>query len=334
MPISEYIVQTGNTVAFNTVDLVARVEGYLQKVNFTDGTFVDENQLLFVIEPKPYLEKLKEAQASVESAKAGLEYATSEYQRQQRMLRENATSQNSVEIWRSRKDQAQADVLKAQANAVNAKISYDYTHVMSPFKGRIGRHLVDPGNLVGNGQATKLATIEQLSPIYVYFNLNEIDVLRLQKAAIKAGINEENISKIPVSVSLQDDEGFPFKGKLNFVNTGLNASTGTLELRAILENKDLKLVPGLFVRARISVSKEKNYLTVPNQSVLFNQIGTYVLTVNEKNIVELKQVTTGPRDQDHIAIVSGINKDDRVVVSGTDFATPGQPVSLRKASSK
>ena len=331
---SEYIIQTGSTVAYNSVELVARVEGYLDSVNFKDGAFVEKDKLLFVIEPEPYLQKLKEAEASIESAKAGLEYATSEYKRQQRMYRENATSLNSVEVWRSRQEQAEADVAKAKSQAVNAKINYSYTHVLSPFKGRIGRHLVDPGNLVGNGEATKLAKVEQISPIYVYFNLNEIDVLRLRKAAKAAGINKDNISKIPVSVSLQDDEGFPYKGHLNFINTGLNASTGTLEIRAVLENKDLKLLPGLFVRTKIAISEPKNYLTVPQNAVLFDQIGPYVLTVNQKGIVELKRVKLGPKEDKHIAIAKGIVDSDRVIVSGVEFATPGNEVIIDKAAGK
>jgi RND family efflux transporter MFP subunit len=333
-PLSEYITQTGNTIAYNSVDLVARVQGYLEKVQFKDGSFVDKDQPLFVIEPEPYLQKLKEAQASVESAKAGLEYATSEYKRQQRMLRDNATSQNSVEVWRAKQEQAQADLNKATSNVINAKINYSYTHVLSPFKGRIGRHLVDPGNLVGNGQATKLATVEQISPIYVYFNLNELDLFKLRKAAKAAGIDKNNVSKVPVSVSLQDDKTFPFKGHLNFVNTGLNSSTGTLELRALLENKNLELVPGLFVRTRIAITPEKPYLTIPSSAVMFDQIGPYVLTLNEKNIVVLQRIETGPQELGRLAVVKGIKATDKIIVSGLQFATPGQPARTKEATKK
>jgi len=325
--IGEYITQTGNTVAYNSVDLVARVEGYLEQIKFTDGTFVKKGQPLFVIEPAPYMEKLKQAQASVEAQQAGVSYAKAEYARQQRMYKENATSLNNVEIWLAKSKESKAELAKAIANAENAAITYSYTHISAPFDGRIGRHLVDPGNLVGNAEATNLATIEQIDPIYVYFNLNELDLIKLRAAARAEDFKPADINKIPVGVNLQNETEFPHKGHLDFVNTGLNASTGTMEFRALLPNKDYVLVPGLFVKVRIPITQPTPQLTIPDTAIQYDQIGPYILVVDKNNKVVLKRVKTGGIENGMRAIVKGLNAEDNVIVNGLQFATPGNPVT-------
>ncbi|HVV69464.1 MAG TPA: efflux RND transporter periplasmic adaptor subunit [Gammaproteobacteria bacterium] len=330
---AEYITQTGNTVAYNSVDLVARIEGYLESVNFVDGSFVKKGQVLFVIEPKPYLEKVAEAQATITAAKASLAYAEIEYARQQQMYKENATSLNNVQKWMTQKEKSQADVDKAIANGVEADINYSYTHVLAPFDGRIGRHLVDPGNLVGNGKATDLATIEQISPIYVYIYLNELDLLKIRAAAREHGLKPTDINKVPAYVGLQNQDNFPYEGKLDFVNTGLNSSTGTLEFRVLLANKDFALLPGLFVQVRIPISKPAPQLTIPDTAVQYDQIGAYVLTVNKDSAVELKRVTLGSVDQGRRTILTGLSKSDDVIVDGLQNATPGSQVNAVKGSS-
>lgn len=324
--ITDYVIQTGNTVAFNAVNLVARIEGYLEQVEFTDGSFVKKGQELFVIEPEPYLEKVKEAEASVTAQKAAYEYDKAEYRRQQQMYKENATSLNSVEKWLAKSHMSQAEVAKTTANARIASINYSYTHILAPFDGRIGRHLVDPGNLVGNGTATNLATIEQIDPIYVYFNLNELDLFKIRKAAQAQGIQPKDINQISVDVALQNETGFTHKGQLDFVNTGLNASTGTMEFRAILPNKNYALLPGLFVQIRIPVSQPTPKLTVPDTAVQYDQIGAYLLVVDKKNVVVLKRVEVGSVEQGMRSILKGIDSQDKVIVEGLQNAIPGNPV--------
>ncbi|WP_133127882.1 efflux RND transporter periplasmic adaptor subunit [Legionella nagasakiensis] len=329
---AEYITETGNTVAYNSVNLVARVEGYLNKISFIDGTFVKKGQELFVIEPEPYLEKLKEAQASVAAQKANLAYNKAEYARQQQMYKENATSLNSVEKWLAKREESEADVAKAEANAENANITYSYTHVLAPFDGRIGRHLVDAGNLVGNGKATDLATIEQIDPIYVYFNVNELDLIKIRTAARARGFKPSDISKVPVYVGMQNETGFPHEGRLDFVNTGLNASTGTMEFRAVLPNKNYTLVPGLFVQIRVALSKPSPKLTVPDTAIQSDQIGPYLLVVDKNNVVVLKRVEIGSLEQGMRAVLKGLDAQDNVIVSGLQNATPGNPVTPQSSS--
>lgn len=249
----EFVTQTGTTVAFNSVNLVARVAGFLDSIEFTDGTFVKKGKELFVIQPEPYWEQLLAAQATVVANQANYDYTKLEYARQQVMYKQHATSLNNVQIWLAKMDESKAELDKAKANEVNAKITYSYTHISAPFNGRIGRHLVDIGNYVGNGVATNLATIEQVDKLYVYFNLNELDLIKLRAAARATGFKPSDINTVPVYVNFQNESGYTHKATLDFVNTGLNASTGTMELRAVLENADNLFVPGLFVQVQVAV---------------------------------------------------------------------------------
>lgn len=328
----QYLSQTGNTVAYNSVDLVARVEGYLEAVKFTDGSFVKKGQELFIIEPESYLEQLKAAQASVSSAKASYAYSVAEYARQQQMYKENATSLNNVEKWSAQRDKDKADLDKAAANEVNAEINYNYTHVLAPFDGRIGRHQVDPGNLVGNGKATDLATIDQINPIYVYFNLNELDLIKLRAAAQQYGLKPSDINKIPVYVAMQNEKGFPHEGKLDFASTGLNSSTGTLQFRVLLPNKNYSLLPGLFVQVRIPITQAAPQLTVPDTAVQYDQMGAYLLTVDQKKKVMVKRVELGTVEKGMRVILKGISEPDDIIVDGLQNATPGSQVTVQKAT--
>ena len=323
----EYITQTGNTVAYNSVDLVARVEGYLDAINFTDGSRVKKGKSLFIIEPETYLAQLQEAKAALDAQKAIEAYDKAEYARQKRMYKENATSLNNVEKWLAKSQESAAEVAKAVANVEIAAINYSYTDVLSPFDGRIGRHLIDVGNIVGNGVATKLATVEQLDPIYVYFNLNELDLIKLRAAARAQGFSQNKVNQIPIYVSLQNQSGFNFEGQLNFIDTGLNASTGTMEFRALLPNKKNILVPGLFVQVRVAITKPAPQLTVPDTAMLYDQIGSYLLVVDKQNKVVLKRVVTGSLEQGRRAILKGLEAQDNVIVSGLQYATPGNQVA-------
>lgn len=324
---AEYITQTGNTVAFNSVDLVARIPGYLQAINFVDGNTVKKDSNLFVIEPEPYLAQLAEAKASLDAQKAIAAYDKAEYARQQRMYKENATSLNNVEKWLAKSQESTAEVAKAAANVITAQINYSYTQVLSPFDGRIGRHLVDVGNYVGNGAATKLATVEQLDPMYVYFNLNELDLIKLHNSAHQHKYTHDMIKQVPVEVNLQDSNGYKFTGNLDFINTGLNASTGTMEFRALLPNKKNLLVPGLFVNVRIAITKPASQLVVPATAVLYDQIGAYLLLVNETNRVVLRRVVTGDIEAGQQTILSGLKATENVIVNGLQNATPGNQVA-------
>ncbi|WP_199744141.1 efflux RND transporter periplasmic adaptor subunit [Legionella sp. km772] len=327
----EFVTQTGTTVAFNSVNLVARVSGYLNSIEFVDGTFVKKGTELFVIQPEPYWEQLLAAQATVAANQAAYDYAKLEYERQQRMYKQNATSLNNVQKWLAKMDESKAELDKSKADEVNAQINYSYTHISAPFDGRIGRHLVDIGNLVGNGVATNLATIDQVDKLYVYFNLNELDLIKLRAAARASGFKPADIHKIPVYINFQNETGYKHKATLDFVNTGLNASTGTMELRALLENKDNLFVPGLFVQVQIAVSQPKKQLTIPSTAILYDQIGPYVLIVDKDDVVQLKHIDLGVAENGKQAVTKGISADERVIVDGLQNASPGNKVEIQGA---
>ena len=315
LPVTDYLEATGSVAASKTVDLVARVEGYLRSVDFKDGSLVKAGELLFVIEPEPY-------QAKLASQQAQLANAQSEYDRQLRMIKENATSQANVEKWRSQRDQAAAAVTLA-------KINLGYTRITAPFAGRIDRHLVDPGNLVGStGTATKLATLEQIDPAFVYFSVNERDVLRVRAAARAQGhpINAE-VPAIPVTLGLQTEQGYPHEGVLDFAGTGLDTGSGTLQLRAVVPNLQRIFLPGLFARLRIPLGPPAMHLMVPDRVVSSDQVGSYVLIVAPDHKVVQQRVEIGAREAGLRAVLTGLTPESEVVVDGLQNAIPGNLVT-------
>jgi multidrug efflux system membrane fusion protein len=324
---ADFLELTGSTSAFQSVDLVARIEGFLQSIGFTDGATVPKDQQLFVIEPEPYQAKLAEAQASVDQTTAALATAQSEYDRQGRMIKDKATSQESLEQAQSNLATAKANLEQANADLTLAQINLSYTEVKAPFDGRMGRHLVDVGNLVGAGTPTTLATIEQIDPLYVYFTLNEIDVLRIKEAMRQRGVEKAPIGTLPIFVGLQTEEGFPHEGTLDFVNSGLDTSTGVLQLRALLKNSDNVFLPGLFVRVRVPISQPAPGLFVPDAVVGYDQAGHYVLVVGADNKVERRTVEIGGLEGKLRQIASGLKDDERVVIDGILKAVPGNAVT-------
>ena len=326
MPITTYLNVTGSTVAVNSVQLVARVSGYLTSIDYTDGSVVKKGQTLFIIEQPPYAAKLKQAQAAVTQAQAQVIFAQSQYTRQLNLIKQNATSESNVEQWLATRDSDQAQVLENEANLELAQIDYGYTNVTAPFDGRVSRHLVDVGNLVGNGTATNLATIDQLNPIYVYINVNELDLLKIRGALIAQGRNPNTVIGTPVFVGLQSETNFPHPGKIDYVATSIDPSTGTIEVRAVLDNDSNALLPGLFVRARIPMGAPVPELALPDAAVLSDQAGPYVYVVGANNVVAQKRVQAGTEENGFIA-VTGLDPADQVIVEGVQNAAPGSTVA-------
>jgi multidrug efflux system membrane fusion protein len=323
---------TGNTQSSNTVNLVARVTGYLQSVNFKDGSFVKKGDLLFVIEPEPYQADVQLAQATVEQQQATLTHATSEYARQQRLIKQHATSEADVENWRAQRDGARAAVDEANANLEIAQINLGYTRIVAPFDGRVGRRQVDPGNLVGPGGTTQLATIDQLAPIYLYFNVNEEEVLRLRAALRAKGKTLKDVEPIKLGIGLQNETGYPHQATLDFVATDVDQSTGTLQARGVIPNQDYVFLPGLFVRVQIPVGTTPDALLVPDRAVGVDQRGHYLLVVGQDDVVAQHPVQTGALHNGMRVITHGLSADDRVVVDGLQRAIPGSKVTPREAA--
>ncbi len=256
-PVTLYLNLTGNTSPFNSVDLVARVQGFLTDIDYVDGAAVKAGDKLFGIERDTYQAQLDQAKATLASNQATLAYNQAEYQRQSQLGKQDFASQATVQEWKSKADQAAAEVLNAQAAIETAQINLNYTTVAAPFDGVVTRHLVDKGALVGVGSPTRLATIIQLDPIYLYFTMSEPQILRIKESNAKAGLEfrTTDLSAIPVEIGLQGEDGFPHAGHMDYASPQVDASTGTLEVRAIFDNKDGRLLPGLFARVRTPVAK-------------------------------------------------------------------------------
>ena len=329
--VTDYIEAPGSLQSHGEVDLVARVEGYLQSIDFEDGAVVKKGQLLFVIEREPYEATLQQEEANAAQQKASLVRAQEEYERQLRLIKRKATSESTVEKWRAAYESAKAAVKGAKANVELARINLGYTKISAPFDGRMERHLVDTGNLVGSGGATKLATIHRLNPIYAYFNLNEQDVIRLIKLLRrKAGPMYEN-EKIPVFLEVKGEEGYPHQGELDYASTILSQTTGTLQLRGVfpnpMENEVPELLPGMYARVRIPVEEQRNALLVPDSALQVTQGRHYLLLVDRHDMVEQRFVTIGSKIGELRVIPEGLQSTDRVVVSGIQYARPGSKVS-------
>jgi len=316
---------TGNTQAIYTVQLVARVAGYLDKVMFQDGQLVKRGQPLFVIQQNTYEAGLQQAEAQILLQQAQLEFAQKQLERFSNLLPNNAASQTDVDNWRYQRDSARANLQAAKAQRELAQLNLDYTTVAAPFDGRIDRRLQDPGNLVGSGGNTALAQLSQIDPLYVYFNISDLDLARLLKST--HGIPGPGDSRRwPVFAGLPNEDGYPHQGYLDFAAISLTSTTGTLLLRGILPNPDGRILPGLYARVRVPLEQRSAFL-IPDAAIGHDQQGDYVYVVNDKDIVERRGVKTGPTLESLRAIDEGLKGQEWVIVNGLLKAAPGRQVT-------
>lgn len=331
--VTPYLELTGNAVAINQVDLVARVEGFLQQINYKDGDVAKTGDTLFVIEPAPYQAKLQQAQATAQATQAQLVQAQAEYNRQSQLGKSDYASQSVVDQARAKLDSTKADLNNQQAGITLAAINLGYTRVTAPFDGVVTQHLQSVGQLVGVTGPTKLATIVQLEPIYATFNVSEQDVLRVKAELARKGIKASDLGKIPVDIGLMNETGYPHQGVIDYIAPTVDPSTGTLTVRGILPNTDHALLPGMFVRVRVPMKlSEGTAMLVPDQALGSDQAGNYLLVVDKDNVVQQRSVTTGQLFGKLRVITSGIAADDMVVVTGTQKAIPGEKVAPQQTT--
>jgi RND family efflux transporter MFP subunit len=324
--VTSYLQINGTAVAVNSVDLVARVQGFLQAIGYTDGEAVAGGRSLFTIEPLPYKTLLDQAQAQQASIQAQLKQAQDEYTRQSTLGKSDFASQSVVEQALAKRDALTAQLQEAQASTQTAAINYSYTNVTAPFDGVVTAHIPSIGALVGGATATKLATIVQIDPIHVTFTISEQDVQRIRASMKARGITLADMGKIPVEVGLQTEQGYPHQGTVDYISPQVDTSTGTLTARGLFANADRALLPGFFTRVRVPVEQQPNTLLVPDTAVGADQGGRYVLVVNKDNVVEQRHVDIGDLVGSLRVVDKGITADDRVVVDGIQRAIPGAKV--------
>jgi len=319
---------TGNTVAFATVDLVARVKGFLTQINYIDGDYKKQGDNLFQIEQTMYKADLKEAEAQLDSAKAQLVQAQAEFTRQETLLRQNVSAQNTYDIALAKRDTAKANVENAEGNLIVAQTNLGYTTVNAPFDGVVTKHLQSVGQLVGDTTPTKLATIVQLDPIYATFNMSEQDVLKIRNNIAERRLTVEELSKIPLDIGLMDEEGYPHQGFLNYVSPEIDPQTGTILVRGLFKNPKRDLLPGFFVRVRMPMGlAAKSTFLIPNRVIAEDQAGKYVLVVDKDDIVRQQRITQGQLLPGGLrAVTDGLKADDRVVLTTSGRAVPGGKV--------
>lgn len=318
----------GQFSAVDRVELRAQVGGTLTYIGFRDGDIVHKGELLFVIDPTPYQIKVDQTTAQVANARARLELATQELSRAQTLQKTDAGSVENVEQRLGEERSAQAALDEAETLVRDAKFDLDHTRILAPFSGRIGTHLVSVGNLIsgnrgGGNTTTLLAVIVSLDPIYLNFDMSEMDYLTFQRerATQKATLANK------IEVSLGDEERFTRQGILNFVDNTLDRSSGTIHTRATVPNRDLFLTPGAFGRVRINLSTPRQVLLVPDASVAADQTDRVVLVVGSDGVVEAKKVQIGGLRYGLRVIYSGLNPSDRVIVGGTTTVSPGTKTS-------
>ena len=331
--VTDYLEFTGTTQAVASVDIRARVQGFLQSVHFKDGAVVKKGDLLYIIDPATYQASVDKAEGDLAAKKAQFDRAEVEYQRNLRLIKENATSERDLNNSKASRDTAKADVAVATANLENAKINLGYTTIRAPLDGKIGRSQVDVGNLVGAGEYTLLTTIKKYNPIYAYFTLNEHDLLTVMKMSRRENNKTPETEHVPVFLGLANDTGYPHQGELDFADLGVDQSTGTMLLRGVFKNPyPPPIIPGLFVRLRVPLGIHSNALLVSERAIGTSQQGKYILVVNEENTVEARPVQLGALDGGFREIVQGLKADDRVIVNGMQRARPGSKVNPTSAA--
>ncbi len=322
--ITHYAQYSGRTDAVESVEIRARVEGYLEQIHFADASFVQRGDLLFTIDPRPYQARLDEALANLATREAELRLAEATLKRKQSAFRDQAVSEVEVIEAQALRDQAEAAINGARAAIETARLHLSYTQVRSPISGRIGRRLVDVGNLVGAAERTLLATVVNLSPVYVYFNVSERDFLEFERCRRQEVPGNGNAA---IFLGLAGSREFPFEGRVDFSDNRVDPETGTIQLRGVFDNPDGRLLPGLFARIRMPVRVEAQALVVPEVALGIDQQGYFLLTVDDQDRVAYRSVLVGPSLNGLRVIDDGVGPEDRVIVNGLQRARPGGAVT-------
>ena len=335
-PVAREVVEmdehTGRLEAVESVEVRARVSGYLQAVHFTDGSIVEKGALLFVIDPRPYQAELDRAKAASEQAMARYERTLKDLARAQHLARLNAISQEELDTRSADRREAEESVQAARAAVEVARLNIEFTEVRAPIRGRISRQLVTEGNLVNGGTAnsTLLTTIVSLDPISADFEVDARAYLKHARLLRGGKGSDARGVKTPAHLGLATEAGFPHQGYLDFIDNRLDPNTGTMSGRALFPHRDLALVPGLFARIRLPGSSPYQAVLIRDEAVGSDQTQRFALVVNGQNTVEYRRVVLGPMIGGLRVIREGLSPQDWVIVNGVQRVRAGVKVDPRK----
>jgi multidrug efflux system membrane fusion protein len=325
--ITEWDEYTGRFAALATVEVRARVSGFINSIHFKDGQIVKQGDLLFVIDPRPYALAVEQAKADMERAQAKLQIASLDVERATPLARSQTLTAREFDTRKSTEREAAGAVAATEAALKQAQLNLEWTEVRAPISGRISDRRVDAGNLVTGSQtgATLLTVIVSLDPIHFVFDGSEADFLRYTRLAAAGARPSSRDVQNPVSVRLADETDYRHQGRMDFVDNTLNPKTGTIRARAIFDNKDGFLTPGYFGRLRL-FGGEHDALLLPDDAIASDQASKIVFTVADDGTVGTKKVELGPIVDGLRVIRSGLLPTDRIVVEGLQRAHPGQKV--------
>ncbi len=321
----------GTTQARESVEIRARVQGFLEEINFEPSSYVRRGQKLFLIEPGPYKARLEQAEANMKSAEAGLQRTESDLDRLELAVQTNAVSEQEVTRARAERDQASAGLLQTQAALTNAQIDLSYTTIESPLNGLVSRNFVDLGNLVGGSEATLLATVRRIDPIFAYFEVSERFMAKTLEQ--RGGHGDPGKGEDLPATLLLKETGLAIEGKVDAVDNTVDAATGTIQLRAIFPNPDNKIFPGFFCHVQLPGEELPNAVLVQETALGTDLGGRYVMVVGDGNVVERRYIEPGPLQEDNTRVIlSGLEPGERYISEGLQRARPGMPVTPKEAA--
>ncbi len=321
---------TGRFEAVEAVKLRPRVSGYIDQVKFAEGKEVKKGDVLFVIDPRPYRVQFERTQAEFVRAQARAELAQTELARSQKLLAAHAVSQEEFDQRTSMLSQARADQLAARAAMDAAKLDLEYTQVTAPIDGRVSRAEITVGNYVNAGESI-LTSVVSLDPIYVYFEGDEQTYLKYADLAKRGERPSSRDTPNPVFVGLANESDFPHAGKMNFVDNALNPATGTIRVRALLDNPEHLFTPGMLARVKLQGSGNYTAALIDDESVATDQDRKYVMVVNAQNAIEYRAVELGGIHDNRRIVRNGLQQGERVVVGGLQRVRPGMTVAPQEA---
>ncbi len=322
---------TGRLEAVNTVEVRPRVSGYLQKVFFKEGAIVRRGDILFEIDPRPFQAEVDRLKGELAQARAELARAQNDFQRAERLHSNDGMSTEEDDRRSAARSSSEARIAATEAALRGAQLNLEFTHIVAPITGRVGRAEITEGNLVqgGAGQITPLTTLVSLDPIYVYFDADEQTYLKYARVSRTAGTSSHDLTNAAL-LGVADEDGFPHVGRVNFVDNQVSSTTGTIRVRAAFSNKNFALTPGLFARVRLQGGGAYDGCLAKDESVVTDLNQKYVFVLGKNNTLEYRPVKLGPITDGLRVVREGLHDGDVIVTNGLQRVRPGTAVTPKR----